>query len=288
MTTDSVAGDTNRISTALDERSLHVRRLVLRSLVSADKGHVGAALSLIEILRTLYERIARHDPARPTWDLRDRVILSKGHGCLGLYAVLVDQGYIPASTLDTFCERHSPLGGHPERQVELGIEASTGALGHGLPLGVGIALAHRRRGTGVRVFVVVGDGELNEGSNWEALLTATKYQLANLTVVVDNNCQQQGGPTSVVLPIDPLLPKFEAFGAYALEADGHCMQELTDTLTRMTARTSGPPGVLVCHTIKGKGFSVAEHNPHWHYQRGFPKETVELLTRELSGDVAHS
>ena len=288
MTTDSVARDTHQLSTALDERSLHVRRLVLRTLVSADKGHVGAALSLIEILRTLYERIAKHDSARPTWDLRDRVILSKGHGCLGLYAVLVDQGYIPASTLDTFCERHSPLGGHPERQVELGIEASTGALGHGLPLGVGIALAHRRRGTGVRVFVVVGDGELNEGSNWEALLTATKYRLTNLTVIVDNNCQQQGGPTAVVLPIDPLLPKFEAFGAYTLEADGHSMQELTDTLTRMTARTSGPPGVLVCHTIKGKGFSIAEHNPHWHYQRGFPKETVELLTRELSGDVAHS
>lgn len=288
MTTDSVSRDAHHLSTALDERSLHVRRLVVRSLVSADKGHVGAALSLIEIFRTLYERIARHDPARPAWDLRDRVILSKGHGCLGLYALLVDQGYIPIQTLDTFCERHSPLGGHPERHVELGIEASTGALGHGLPLGVGMALAHKRRGTDVRVFVVVGDGELNEGSNWEALLVAIKYQLVNLTIIIDNNRQQQGGATAEILPMDPLLPKFEAFGAYALEVDGHSMQELTQALTRMTARTSGPPAALVCHTIKGKGLSFAEHSAHWHYRRGFTKELKESIASELSGDVAHS
>src|SRR5688572_21659325 len=136
---------TGNRSDTLDERSLRLRRLVLRALAAADKGHVGSALSLIEILGVLFDDVASHDPARPGSPERDRVILSKGHGCLALYAVLVDQGYIPPETLDTICERHSPLGGHPERLIEFGIEASTGALGHGLPMAVGIAVGLKLR-----------------------------------------------------------------------------------------------------------------------------------------------
>lgn len=171
----------------LDEPSLRVRRLVLRALSAADKGHVGSALSLIEIMRVLYEHIVKHDPKNPAWPERARVTLSKGHGCLALYAILADQGYFPAELLDTFCERHSPLGGHPEQDIKLGVEASTGSLGHGLPMAVGMALAHQRLGDAVRVFAIVGDGELNEGSNWEVLLTAAKHQLANLTIIVDTS-----------------------------------------------------------------------------------------------------
>lgn len=272
----------NSAADVLDERSLHLRRMVLRALVAADKGHVGSALSLIEIFRVLYDHVVRHDPARPTWIDRDRVILSKGHGCLALYAVLADQGYFPHETLDTFCERHSPLGGHPEKQLELGIEASTGALGHGLPIAVGVALANRRRGSAVRVFVVVGDGELNEGSNWEAMLIAAKYRLNNLIVIVDHNAQQLCGPLEKVLPMGSLRAKFEAFGADPIETDGHRPDLLLDAFKRASSRESGAPPVVICRTIKGKGLEFAEQNPLWHYIRGFKEEVIKDITERWS------
>jgi transketolase len=264
----------------LDEKSLHLRRLVLRALAGADKGHVGSALSLIEIFRVLYENVVKHDPTKPTWENRDRVILSKGHGCLALYAVLADQGYFPATVLDTFCARHSPLGGHPERELHLGIEASTGALGHGLPIAVGMALGHRRRSDGVRVFVVVGDGELNEGSNWEALLMASKYQLSNLTVIVDHNADQLYGPLEKVLPLHSLRAKFEAFGALVTETDGHNPPALAQALTQISSRSSGPAGAVLCHTVKGKGLKAAERNPAWHYKRGLGEKGIREIAAE--------
>lgn len=268
-------------SDSLDEKSLHLRRLVLRALAAADKGHVGSALSLIEIFRVLYEKVVKHDPARPEWGDRDRVILSKGHGCLGLYAVLADQGYFPLEVLDTFCARHSPLGGHPERQVELGIEASTGSLGHGLPFGVGMALAQRRRASAVRVFVVVGDGELNEGSNWEALLLAAKHRLDNLTVIVDHNSQQQCGPADNVLPMASLRDKFKAFGATTIETDGHRPSALLEAFKRISSHERGLPRVVICRTIKGKGFKFAEQNAQWHYRREFGNQMIKDIEAHL-------
>jgi transketolase len=269
-------------SGALDERSLQLRRLVLRALQATDKGHVGSALSLIEILRVLYDDVIRHDPARPEWPDRDHVILSKGHGCLGLYAILVDKGYIAPGTLDTVCQWQSPLGGHPERQLSLGIEASTGSLGHGLPLAVGIALAHRRREDSVRVYVIVGDGELAEGSNWEALLMAAKYQLSNLTVIVDHNGQQIYGTLDTVLPLAPLRAKLEAFGALTFETDGHSPRLLRETFARTASRAAaGPPSAVICHTIKGRGFAAAERNTMWHYKRGFSESEIRQMAAEL-------
>lgn len=270
-------------SDVLDAKSLHLRRLMLRALSAADKGHVGSALSLIEILRVLYDEVIEHDPANPTWDKRDRVVLSKGHGCLALYAILADQGYIDPATLDTFCQWRSPLGGHPERQLELGIEASTGSLGHGLPLAVGMALAHQRNADDVRVFVIVGDGELNEGSNWEALLLASKHQLANLTVIVDHNKQQLNGPLEKVLPLGQLRAKFDAFGATTMEVEGHDPQQLLKAFEQLSTRKAGPPGVLIAHTIKGKGLAAAEHNPAWHYRRSFGKAGIEELQKLWAG-----
>lgn len=270
---------------SLDEASFRLRRLVLRALAAADKGHVGSALSLIEIMRVLYEDVVKHDPSRPTWVDRDRVILSKGHGCLALYAVLVDQGYFPPSTLDTFCARHSPLGGHPERQVELGIEASTGSLGHGLPIAVGIALAHRRRGNSVRVFVIVGDGELNEGSNWEAMLMASKHQLSNLIVIVDHNAQQLHGSVEKILPMHPLAAKFEAFGATTLVTDGHRPDLLLKAFDHVSSERPGPPHAIVCRTIKGKGLACAEQNPLWHYRRAFGEKGIKEIADQWAGPL---
>jgi transketolase len=269
----------------LDDRSFHLRRLVLTSLAAADKGHVGSALSLIEILRVLYDDIAKHDPKNPAWSERDRVILSKGHGCLALYAVLADKGYFPPSVLETFCERHSPIGGHPEKNYELGLEASTGALGHGLPMAVGIALAFQRSRSKARVFVVVGDGELNEGSNWEAMLIAAKYQLTNLIVLVDNNSQQLHGPLDRVLPLEPLNKKFEAFGAITTSVDGHDIEQLQAAIGRACSRDEAAPRVVICRTIKGKGLSQAEQNPMWHYRRSFSPELLKDISDQWAGSA---
>lgn len=286
--TAAVTRDSDSDAGVLDERSLHLRRLVLRALAAADKGHVGSALSLIEIFRVLYDHVVKHDPARPAWPERDRVILSKGHGCLALYAILADKGYISPETLDSFCSWHSPLGGHPERQLELGIEASTGSLGHGFPLAVGMALGHRRRGDGVRVFVIVGDGELNEGSCWEAMLMAAKHQLTNLTVIVDHNSQQLHGPLEKVLPMHPLRAKFDAFGARTIETDGHRPDLLLEAFNRVSAQEPGPPPVIICRTVKGKGLASAEHNPAWHYRRTFGEKMVKEIMDHWAGSTTRS
>jgi len=271
------AGDTE----PLDERSRHLRRLVLRSLQSARKGHVGPSFSLIEILRCLYDSFVRHDPKTPDRADRDRVILSKGHGCLALYAVLADRGYFPPSQLEQFCARHSPLGGHPERAISMGIEATTGALGHGLPIAAGVALAHKRRADGVRIFVIVGDGELNEGSNWEAMLLASKYQLNNLVLVVDRNGQQCYGNTETVMPLGPLTEKIQAFGFCATEADGHSLASLHRAFERATRNGTTTPQAVICRTVKGKGLRVAEHDPAWHYRHEIDEHDVRSIQADL-------
>lgn len=272
-------GSTDSSNVSLGEDSLRLRRLVMRALVSADKGHIGSALSLIEILHVLYRKVIRHDPRRPAWERRDRVILSKGHGCLALYAVLADNGYFPVELLDTFCARHSPLGGHPERDIERGIEASTGALGHGFPYAVGIAVAHQRLRDGVRVFAVVGDGELNEGSNWEALLIAAKYRLSNLVLVVDNNGQQISGDLERVLPMEPFRAKLEAFGARVIEVNGHHVDDLVGAFQE-ASECSDRPVALVCRTVKGKGLLEAERNPEWHYKRTITDDIARSMNAQ--------
>jgi transketolase len=238
---------------------------------------------MIEIFRVLYDDIARHDPKNPAWVDRDRVILSKGHGCLALFAILADKGYFPADLLETFCQRHSPLGGHPEKNLQIGIEASTGSLGHGLPIASGIALAFRRRRSSARVFVVVGDGEFNEGSNWEALMIAAKYRLTNLVVLVDNNGMQLNGPIENVLPLEPLRDKFQAFGAIATDVDGHDPELLRQALGTACSREEAAPRVVICHTIKGRGLPFAEQNPAWHYRRSFSRELAQEITEHWSG-----
>ena len=180
----------------LDERSKHLRRLAVRTLAGGERGHVGSSMSLVEIMRVLYDDILRYRPQEPKWRERDRMILSKGHGCIALYVMLAEKGFIPIETLDTFCRRDSILGGHPEAAKVPGVEASTGALGHGLSVGVGMALAARIEKRDSRVIVVMGDGEINEGSVWEAALCAGKHKLANLTAVIDYNKIQSAGPNS--------------------------------------------------------------------------------------------
>jgi len=263
-------------SASLDERSKQLRRLVVRGLAGGGRGHVGSSMSLIEILRILYDDILKFRPSEPRWAERDRMILSKGHGCLALYAILADKGFIPADTLDTFCRRDSILGGHPEAGKVAGVEASTGALGHGLSVGPGMALALRAANKTSRVFVVLGDGEINEGSVWEAAMCAGKHKLATLTAMVDYNKIQSAGFTRDIQDLEPLLDKWRAFGFAAVEVDGHNVGELRALLRRLPL-AADKPTAIICHTVKGKGVSFAENDPGWHHKNRFADGEIEKI-----------
>src|ERR1700730_9577283 len=196
MANDVAAEARQDVGRQLDERSILLRRLVVRALEGGARGHIGSSLSLIEIMRVLYDDILRYRADEPDWAERDRCILSKGHGCLAQYVMLAEKGFFLHAVLDTFCRRDSILGGHPEAGKIPGVEASTGALGHGLPIGVGRAIGLRIHGREARVFVVTGDGEINEGSVWEAALSASKHRPSSLLVMIDYNQIQSAGPNT--------------------------------------------------------------------------------------------
>ena len=266
----------------LDERSLYLRRLVIEALDGGGRGHIGSSLSLIEILRVLYDDILNHDPGNPKADNRDRFILSKGHGCLALYAILADKGYFPKSELRTFCHQQSILGGHPERGKIPGVEASTGALGHGLSVGVGMALAARIKGADHQVFVVLGDGEINEGSVWEAAMCAGKHKLENLTVLVDYNKLQSYGETSIVQDLEPLVDKWRSFNFNVSQVDGHDVGALGSVLASSPLEAA-KPSAIICHTVKGKGIAIAEHEPTWHHKSNLDADQIDSLFEGLGG-----
>lgn len=268
------------LATVLDERSIYLRELVVRGLAGGERGHIGSSMSLIEILRVLYDSILRYNPAEPDWAGRDRCILSKGHGCLALYAVLADKGYFPAEELDRFCRFDSILGGHPERGKVPGVEASTGALGHGLSIGVGMALALRARKSDSSVYVVCGDGEINEGSVWEAAMSASKHRLGRLTVIIDYNKIQSAGRTSEILDLEPLADKWTSFGFATTEVNGHDIAALRDAL-KPGGETTGTPRAVIAHTVKGKGISFAEDDPAWHHKSKLDASAIEHLRKAL-------
>lgn len=265
----------------MDQRSKHLRTLIVQALEGGGRGHLGSSMSLVEILRVLFDSYLRYKPTEPKWNKRDRLILSKGHGCLALYALLADKEFISESELSTFCKSDSRLGGHPERDKIPGIEASTGALGHGLSMGVGIALASKIRKEDYRVVVIVGDGEINEGSVWEAAMSAAKHQLSNLTVIIDYNKLQSYGPTREVLDLEPLTEKWRSFGFEVGEVDGHDVNALEQLTERIPLNISKPTAII-CHTIKGKGFPFAENKAEWHHKSGLKPEEIKAMYGCLS------
>jgi len=252
----------------------------VRTLQGGERGHVGSSMSLVEIMRVLYDDVLRFRADEPKWRWRDRMILSKGHGCIAQYVMLAEKGFIPYETLDTFCRRDSILGGHPEAAKIPGVEASTGSLGHGLSYGVGMALAARIDRRDSRVIVVMGDGEINEGSVWEAALCAGKHQLSNLTAVVDYNKVQSAGPTREVQDLEPLLDKWRAFNFAAVEVDGHDVEELRKVFRRLPLAPDRPSAVI-CHTVKGKGIAFAENDANWHHKSKIGKDVVDRLYAAL-------
>jgi transketolase len=267
---------TPKLSLSLDERSKYLRSLVVRGLEGGNRGHVGASMSLIEILRVLYDDILRYKSGDPNWIERDRCVLSKGHGCLALYAILIDKGFFGAEELDRFCRVDGMLGGHPERGKVPGVEASTGALGHGLPIGVGIALSARMQKRDSRVFVIMGDGEINEGSVWEAALCAGKHKLSNLCAIIDYNKIQSAGTTAEIQDLEPLVDKWKSFGFATVDVDGHDVDALKLLFKRLPLDPAKPTAI-VSHTVKGKGIPFAEGDPKWHHHSNFTPQQLEQM-----------
>jgi transketolase len=268
----------------LRKKANWVRLTAMTMTHHAKLGHTGGDLSSADILATLYlGQVLKVDPANPGWAQRDRFVMSKGHCSGAFYSTLAQRGFFPLDQLKTFMDPLSMLNGHPDKNKLPGVEANTGPLGHGLPIAVGMALAARMRQESWRVFVLVGDGELQEGSNWEAAMCAQQYGLDNLIVVVDRNGIQQGDFTESTIRMEPLADRWSAFGFAVKEVDGHDHLALLNAFTP-TPLEAGKPSSFIAKTIKGKGVSFAENKPEWHH--GVPtREQLELAGKELGVEV---
>ena len=279
-TSHTMVDRTDGASPALDDRSLNLRKRMIEVFNWGRRGHLGSAFSLVEILRVLFDNVLRYDPQNPKWPERDRFVLSKGHGCIALYVFLAEKGFFPESELKKFCKSDGMLGGHPDHNIP-GIEASTGSLGHGFSIGLGFAVhAKYYAGAGQRVFVVIGDGESNEGSIWEAAMCAGKHKLSNLTVIVDYNKNQSYSSTYEVQDLEPLAKKWESFGFAVTEVDGHSVEELQAAFQSLPLQ-EGKPSVVICHTVKGKGVRFIEGDMEWHHKSGISEEDIQSLLAAL-------
>ncbi len=245
----------------------------------AKSSHVGSALSMAELLAVLYGKVLRVNPSRPDWPERDRFILSKGHGCAALYAVLAERGFFPLDWLDTFYQNGSRLAGHITHTDVPGVEVSTGSLGNGLAIATGMALAAKRDGKTYRIFALLSDGECDEGSTWEPILFAPQHRLDNLIAIVDYNKIQSLGTVKEVMDLDPFADKWRAFGWAVREIDGHNLDQVEEALSTVPYER-GRPSCVIAHTVKGKGVSFMEHQLLWHY-RSPQGEEFEAALREL-------
>lgn len=248
----------------LRKHAKELRKIALTMIYEAQSGHPGGAFSTAEITAALYYGEMNIDPKNPKWPDRDRYILSKGHACPIQYAALGLLGYFPEEKLHTLRQEGSILQGHPDMKKCPGIDISTGSLGQGLSCGVGMALAGKRDGKDYRVFVIVGDGELDEGQIWEAVMAGNAWNLDNLVIVLDNNGLQLDGTTDQVIPHLDLTKKFEAFGYETYEIDGNDMEQVVETLKKIDDSTTGRPKCINAHTVKGKGVSFMENQLGWH------------------------
>jgi transketolase len=260
-----------------------IRVLAMDAVQQANAGHPGTAMALAPVAYLLYAEEMRHDPAAPDWPGRDRFILSKGHGCAGLYAALAERGFFPLSWLDEFGADGSRLIGHVSHVGVPGVEVSTGSLGHGLPIACGMALSLRREKVAARVFALMSDGECDEGSVWEAALFAAHHGLDNLVVVVDYNKIQSLGRVEDILGLEPFTDKWRAFGWAAASIDGHDVRAIADVLDAVPAEP-GRPTCVIAHTVKGRGVSFMENTVLWHY-RAPAGEELRLALAEIDRDA---
>ena len=264
----------------LEDISKEIRLRVLDIVYRTPGGHIGGCYSVTDILVTLYYGVLNHNPKNPKWTDRDYLILSKGHCCLALYSILERCGYFDKTFLEQYSCDGGLLGGHPKKDDAPGIEATTGSLGHGLSIGSGIAWAHKLKNKSNRVFVVLSDGEMNEGSSWEALMFASQKKLDNLTIVIDNNKLESLDLTDNILSNEPLDERLEAFGWSVKRVNGNKHSEILGAIVP-ELHQPGKPIAIVADTIKGKGVSFMEGNAMWHYRKLKPNE-YEIAVEELT------
>jgi len=265
----------------LEEKARRFRVQVIKMIYRAQSGHPGGSLSCMDILTALYFHHLRINPQEPAWENRDRFVLSKGHAAPALYVVLAELGYFSKETLFTLRQLGSILQGHPDMRKTPGVEMSTGSLGNGLSVGIGMALGARLARKNYHVYALVGDGEVDEGGIWEAAMAASKYKLDNLTAICDFNRVQLDGPIEEIMPLDPLPEKWEAFNWNVIEMDGHNMGEILDALDK-ARQVRGRPTVIIAHTVKGKGVSFMEGKFQWHGNAP-NEEEYKIALKELGG-----
>lgn len=243
--------------------ALDIRGLIIDTIHEAGSGHPGGSLGITDVLTCLYWEHMKHDPENPRWEKRDRVIMSKGHCCPALYAVLAMQGYFPTEELKTLRKINSRIQGHPDMKKTPGVEFNGGSEGQGLSGSVGMALAAKLDGSRHRIFCIIGDGECQAGQIWEAAMAASHYRLDNLVGILDRNGLQIDGPTEEIMGIEPIAERWRAFGWHVLEIDGHDMEEILGALDK-ASRVSGKPTMIIAHTVKGKGVSYMEGTLSFH------------------------
>ncbi|WP_144502502.1 transketolase [Bacillus thuringiensis] len=257
-----------------------IRNDILKMITSTSSPHIGTCLSIVDILYVLYFRILRVDPSNPEYEKRDKFILSKGHGSAALYATLAERGFFPMDYLSRYYVDGGVLPAHLDMCSVPGIEVSTGSLGHGLSIGVGMAIANKQQGNDGKIYVLLGDGECNEGSVWEAIMLAATIKLDNIIAIVDYNKLQGLGYTNEIIDQKNMKERWEAFGWKAVEVDGHNLDDLLDVFTLKHSS----PLVIIAHTVKGKGISYMENDVKWHYRSPDKKEFVKAL-RELRSNI---
>ena len=268
----------------LKQKAKEVRKDDLTMIAKAGSGHPGGSLSLVEILTTLfYGGILKHDPKNPEWDERDRLILSKGHGCPALYVFLAHRGYFPKELLWTLRKLGSPLQGHPHRGLA-GIETSSGSLGQGLSIANGMALAARLDRESHHIYCIIGDGESEEGQIWEAAMTAGHYKLDNLCAIVDANGVHQNGPVATIKNLEPMAERWRSFGWHAIDIDVHRFAELFRSFEEVK-KTKGKPTIVIARTVKGKGVSFMEGRSEWHGKAPNPEQLEQALKEIEAGDI---
>ena len=263
----------------LQDLNREIRLDLMNMFCHSKSGHPGGSLSSIEIISTLYNKVMRVDPANPQWPERDRFVFSKGHGAPALYAVLAHKGFLPVEELTTFRKYGSRLQGHPDSKKTPGVDASTGSLGQGVSIAVGFALGARLAGKDYHTYVLLGDGEMQEGQVWEAAMAAAHYQLDNLTFILDNNGLQIDGTNEQVMSLGDIHLKMAAFGFKVIEVDGHNPQQLEKAFQ---VKVSGQPKFILAHTVKGKGVSFMENQVGWHGKAPNDEE-VDKAVCELGG-----
>jgi len=263
----------------LEEKALELRQIIFKGMYHAGGGHLPSSFSIAELLITLYYKFLNIDPDRPDWPDRDRFILSKGHACLALYSILALKGFIKKELLLSVCKQGCILGGHPDMLKIPGVDASTGSLGHGFPFGVGVAFSAKLNNKKFNVYSILGDGECQEGSIWEAAIFGAQHGLDNMTAIIDFNKLQAIDYIDKVSGLEPFADKWKAFGWSVREIDGHSISEIMQTFSDLPFE-AGKPSMVIAHTVKGKGISYMENIPIWHYRMP-NEEELKVALNEL-------